>query len=432
MDREAKLLVWTAIIVAVVAMLIVQMWPRRRFREVVVTRRIAAPAERIWDAYVNEPDNPVSVAFHKAVSSVRTIGTDPRVLEIVGDASGGQGGSQTVVHAEILAEQRPCLSAVRFISVDGRPYPFGREQCEELRLTQEPDAVVATVTWRGELATLGQRWALGKRLTQYMDSLKEFSETGQSTAIPQARRSPWRSLALTVLAFGSFAFLFGWLVALILSIAIVIHEFGHWLAMRMTGQPKPRIMLVPFFGGAAVPNHPYKTQFDRAFVALAGAGFSLLPCLAFLLGAIALGLPDVAKLGIGLKTAQFSTGRGLLGLALIFAFLNALQLLPVLPLDGGHVLRSLIESTGARRARPVLLTLAIGGMAGFVVMGDYILAAILALGAMQAWHVGEVRQVARPMTGPGLAAVGVGYLVILGLHAGTAVYAMRVLGVGWG
>ena len=58
-----------------------------------------------------------------------------------------------------------------------------------------------------------------------------------------------------------------------------LHEFGHWIAMRFTGQPAPRIMLVPFFGGVTLANHPHKTLFRDAFCALMGAGVSALPSL---------------------------------------------------------------------------------------------------------------------------------------------------------
>ena len=113
-----------------------------------------------------------------------------------------------------------------------------------------------------------------------MDLLKDFCETGNGSVSDLSVQSPWKSLSLTTLAVASFILLFGWVFALILTIAIIIHEYGHWLAMRMTGQPKPRIMLIPFLGGVAVPNHPYKSQFDDAFVSLMGAGLSLIPCLA--------------------------------------------------------------------------------------------------------------------------------------------------------
>ena len=236
---------------------------------------------------------------------------------------------------------------------------------------------------------------------------------------------------MSALAFASFSLLFVLLFGLFLFAAIFIHEIGHWLAMRATGQPRPRIVLIPFFGGAAVPNHPYKTQFDHAFVALAGAGFSVLPCLGLLAVALALNTPEIAKAA---KMAPsdllwYENHRQWLLMVIVVAAVNALQLLPMLPLDGGHVLKTIMQSVAARRARIVLLVLAGLGFAGFAILGDYILAAFLAVGAMQAWHVGDETPDARPMGASGITAIGASYALILGIHGGVLVYSFRLLGV---
>lgn len=431
MDGHPKLFLWTAVVVGMVAVLIVQMWPYRRFREIVVSRLIAARPEHIWDAYSCDPDNPVSSGFHDTVESSELVSEDPKIVDLTVDASGRNGTHSTVVRTEILAEDRPYHMASRCLGVDDRPFPFGEENYEELRLEEDAGETVATITWRGEIATLGQYWAMRRFMTKTVKSLKSYCETGQGTMIPPTTRSPWRSLALTALAFGSFTFLFGWVAAIILSVAIVIHEFGHWVAMRLTGQPKPRIMLVPFFGGAAVPNHPHKSQFDDAFVSLMGAGISVVPCLALLAAAMLVGHPEFLEIGkLGKSGGPVIVfGPSLYMLASLIGLLNALQLLPVLPLDGGHVVRSLIESTNIRRARPILLGLAGTGIVAFLLLGDYILAAILALGAMQAWHLGTAKPTARPMGRAGMAVIGTAYILIFGIHAGAVVVTMRMLDI---
>lgn len=428
MDGDTKVFLWTAIVLVMIAVLIVQIWPRRRFRAFTADRRIAAPVERVWELIQVDLENPRNAAFNDTISDFAVLGTDPEITEIVVDSSGRHGTHHNVIRSETLDVDPPNYYASRIIAIDGKPHPFGPDQVWSMRLTHEDGATDVTLTWQGETSMLIQQLLVERRLRKYMDSLKSFCEIGEGTAVPKSERSPMVSLGLTALTFASFAYLLGWEVALILSLAIIIHEFGHWLAMRMTGQPNPRIMLIPFFGGVAIPNHPYKTQFDCAFVSLAGAGFSVLPCLFFLLSAFAVGIADGPVAGNKLQVL-FSTGRGLLVIAVLFGALNALQLLPLLPLDGGHVLRRVIESTNARRARPILLGLAVAGMAGFGVMGSYILAAILALGALQAWHIGTDHQVARPMGGPGIAAIGLGYILILAIHVSVAVYGARVLGI---
>ncbi len=431
MDSDAKLVLWTAVVVAVVAVVIVRAWPYRRFREISVQRRIAAPPQRIWDAYRCDPDDPVSAGFHDTVEHSYVVSENPKTVDLVVHSGDRSSPVEIVVRSEMLAEEPPYRMASRCLSVNGKPLPFGERNCEAFTQVQDGGEMMVTISWRGETATLGQHLGMRRFMTRTIDRLKSYCETGEGSMMPKPSRSPWKSLGLTMLAFGSFSFLFGWIAAIILSVAIVIHEFGHWLAMRMTGQPNPRIMLVPFFGGVAVPNKPYKSQFDDAFVSLMGAGISVVPCLALLGAAFLVGEPAYAEAP---KFGKFSgpglaVDRLLYLLASLVGLMNAVQLIPVLPLDGGHVLRSVIQSTSVRRARPILLGLTGTGMAGFAVLGDYVLVAILALGAMQAWYLGDEKPKAGPMGGAGIAAISIGYAVVFCVHAGAVVITMRVLGI---
>lgn len=428
MDGETRFFILAAIVVAMVSVGVVWLWPCRRFREFIFQRRVAAPSERIWDSFVDNPDNPLSAAFNDTVVSTKTVSNEPKIVETISDVSGRHGTHFSVTHSEVLVADRPNRYASRALQVDNQHLPFGRDGSMELRLDRDQDCVAATLTWRGEIGTLGQYWLVHRVLNRYMDSLKTFSETGQGHANPLAKRSRWKSTAITALAIASFAFLFGWAFAFIFVIAIVIHEYGHWLAMRMTGQPKPRVMLVPFLGGIAIPNHPYKTEFHHAFVALAGAGLSLVPCLALLWGAIALGVPDFPKMAkTAMSDAPISQGVALLRITYVVAMINGLQLLPVLPLDGGQVMRCLVESTNPRRLRPILLALAVAGIAGSVYSGYHILALFLVFGAVQSWQLGNFKSTARPMGAAGLLVTSLGYVAIIGIYTGIVIYAKQVL-----
>ena len=428
MDGETRFIVLAVVVAAMVAFGVIQLWPYRRFREFKFHRRIAASGERIWDSYVDNVDNPLSAAFNDTIVSTRTVSNEPKVVEVVSDVSGRHGTHFSVTHAEVIAADRPHRYATRLLQVDNQRLPFGRDTQMELRLEPDRDCMSATLTWRGETATWGQHWQARRILDRYMTALKTFCETGEGHAQPLAKRSTWKSLGMTALAIASFAFLFGWAFAVILVIAVVIHEFGHWLAMRMTGQPKPRVMLVPFVGGVAIPNHPYKTEFDHAFVALAGAGLSLLPCLALLWGSIALGVPDFPKTAksavSGIVTAPSVV---LMKITYVVALMNGLQLLPVMPLDGGQVVRSMVESTSAHRVRPALLVLAGAGIAGSILTGYHLLALFLVFGAVQSWQIGNYRSTARPMAAAGLATTIFSYVAIVAIYAGIVIYAKQFM-----
>ncbi|WP_247557526.1 hypothetical protein [Bradyrhizobium sp. 138] len=96
--------------------------------------------------------------------------------------------------------------------------------------------------------------------------------------------------------------------------------------MLMTGVGVHGIYLIPFFGGAVIPKTAYRCEGRLGFIALMGPGFSLIPTL-------------------GLFAMYQTTGKiELLEAAQMFAIINAANLLPIYPLDGGLILNALVGS----------------------------------------------------------------------------------------
>jgi Zn-dependent protease len=139
-------------------------------------------------------------------------------------------------------------------------------------------------------------------------------------------------LVVSAAALLSFWYLFGWKLGLLLSAVIVLHEAGHVAAMLMVGVGVRGIYLIPFFGGAAVPKTAYRTEGRLGFIALMGPGLSLIPTLGLLAMFRATG-------DIDLRQA-----------AEMFAIINAANLLPIYPLDGGLILNALIGSVNRKSA----------------------------------------------------------------------------------
>jgi Zn-dependent protease len=134
------------------------------------------------------------------------------------------------------------------------------------------------------------------------------------------------------MAIMSFWYLFGWKLGLLLSVVIVVHEAGHVAAMLMAGVGVRGIYLIPFFGGAAVPKTAYRTEGRLGFIALMGPGLSLIPT-------------------FGLLALFQSTGNIDLRQAVeMFAIINAANMLPIYPLDGGLILNALIGSVNRKSA----------------------------------------------------------------------------------
>lgn len=149
------------------------------------------------------------------------------------------------------------------------------------------------------------------------------------------------------LTFASFFALFGASAAAMLIALILIHEVGHVVGMRWAGIPVKGIYFVPFFGGVAVSADRYRSEVERGLVALMGPGFSLLTTALFV------------------WLAAQSNDSTLRQLALMSAALNGFNLLPLMPLDGGHVVQSLMSRfpPGLTRALNILALIAGGALA---------------------------------------------------------------------
>ncbi len=121
----------------------------------------------------------------------------------------------------------------------------------------------------------------------------------------------------------AYSWLFSVQFALALIACLVIHEYGHIRAMRYFGMPTKGIYLIPFVGGLAVGGERVNTRWQTVVIAIMG------PCFGLLLSLICL-------LAYWISAEPFFAG-----LAAFNALLNLFNLLPILPLDGGHILKSI-------------------------------------------------------------------------------------------
>lgn len=117
---------------------------------------------------------------------------------------------------------------------------------------------------------------------------------------------------------------------LILIGVLLLHELGHWLAMRIFGYQNTSIFFLPFFGAAASGRKEDATVTEKVIVLLAG------PLPGLLLG-VALGIAMQNSGNFYYNPTAFS-GVGFL------IILNLINLLPILPLDGGKVVNLLLFS----------------------------------------------------------------------------------------
>lgn len=172
-----------------------------------------------------------------------------------------------------------------------------------------------------------------------------FLVKGFTTLIKGAKLLKFAFAAAT---FASYTYLFTWKFALMVLIAIGFHESGHVWAMKKTGMKTKGFYFIPFLGGAAIASEPHKTHADQAFVAIMGPvwGFAL----------------AVVTYGVYLVTGQPLFAA----VASWMALVNLFNLLPVNPLDGGQLMRTITFSVhGAVGLIFLGLSIIVGAMAAF-------------------------------------------------------------------
>ena len=146
------------------------------------------------------------------------------------------------------------------------------------------------------------------------------------------------------------ALIFGVYFMPIAVIAIAVHEYGHVLAYRMIGHRDPKFMLMPL-GGVAYSSDQYHSNRDMFFVAIMGPGFSLA---LMVIAIVAAELLRGVAIGSGFNT--IFPAHYAITAAVWIGFLNAINLLPIYPLDGGRALQSIASVAGPRRMRSIMMT----------------------------------------------------------------------------
>ncbi|MDQ6874333.1 MAG: M50 family metallopeptidase [Actinomycetota bacterium] len=161
------------------------------------------------------------------------------------------------------------------------------------------------------------------------------------------------------------------------AVAVLVHELGHAVAARYAGA-HPSIELYGFGGVTTFENPPGGLSRARSVViSIAG------PATGVVLGCLLLLLRRQAGLGAG---GGIGAGNGTLAAyaveAGVFVTLGwgLLNLLPILPLDGGNVLAALLPGPPQRQYRlAAAVSVAVAAIAGgLALLGGWIYPAILA------------------------------------------------------
>lgn len=146
-------------------------------------------------------------------------------------------------------------------------------------------------------------------------------------------------------------------IALLVAV-VLFHELGHWLGMRLFGFQDVKMFFIPFFGAAVSGRNVGAVAWKEALVLLMG------PMPGLVLGCVLL-----------MRTA-FEPSHTLSSAGLLLVALNAFNLLPLTPLDGGRLFQLLVFS------RHRLLEIAFTAFAGLALLGMAILSGAWVMGVL--------------------------------------------------
>lgn len=162
---------------------------------------------------------------------------------------------------------------------------------------------------------------------------------------------------------------YSWLFSIEFAIALIFclvwHEYGHIKAMKYFGMKTKGIYLIPFVGGLAVSDEKINTRWQNVVISIMGPFFGLILAIACLVG---YWITDIEILA---------------GLATFSAFINIFNLLPILPLDGGHVLKSIAFSVNSKIGLAVCILGAALGVYISYYFGLALLGFFLAIGSIE-------------------------------------------------
>ena len=163
--------------------------------------------------------------------------------------------------------------------------------------------------------------------------LAKFGGKLLAVAIKLVKALKVGKVALASLSFAAYASMFTWRFALLIMGSLAFHELGHIWAMHKCGMKIRGIYFIPLLGAAAVTEDAYPSREVESFVALAGPVWGLSLALA------------TAGVYLVTQSPVYAAAAGWMSM------INLFNLLPINPLDGGRVAKSVFFSIHQRAGK---------------------------------------------------------------------------------
>lgn len=403
---------WVFILVAVVAalsMLLVFNWrrPVALHRAVVINR----PADEIWTS-IDYLSGDLSWQQHFERAEVDDEGRVHAHYSLKRDDGSKVGWN---LQFDVIEREIGKSIKLRRAGIEGMSK---NDRLLELDIVLEPQQ-------NGTRVTIEEQWgprSLTGFVLAHMDAasmlarLKSSIETGNAT--PKGSKG-WTSAVISgaslLATAAAFSLLLGWEIGFIFVGLLVLHELGHLISFRMIGQPWGKIIFMPFLGGVAVSRVPHLRLADDAFCAIMGAGLSVVALVpAIIVTTWQVSSPTIVQVAYVI--------------AAIAGALNLLNLLPVFPLDGGRVLRAVMQSVMPKHVRVAMFAVAGIVAIGGVYLHNPVLVAIAVVAFFQSTRLGPATDGVALMKPYGASVMCAAYLSLVMVHGVAAVTFWPALG----
>lgn len=264
---------------------------------------------------------------------------------------GSMAGWQQLFWNNALVSQLDATSETE----DARTHQFQLQAGEQVlacrldvKVQWQPFVMEYRATVNGEVVSQGSRNT--KDIEQQVPEIapkpeKRFSLIGLvSLGMKALKSAKLIKVVLASASLAAYSWLFSIQFALALIACLMFHEYGHIRAMKYFGMKTKGIYLIPFLGGLALSDEKINTRWQDVVISIMGPFFGLILSLIF-------------------TVLYWVTGEMFFaGLAVFNALLNLFNLLPILPLDGGHVLKSISFSMNSLLGIVLCAAAAVGGV----------------------------------------------------------------------
>jgi Zn-dependent protease len=194
------------------------------------------------------------------------------------------------------------------------------------------------------IVALGAKfWAVIKGAVLFLPKLKLLTTAGTA-----------------LVSVAAYALFWGWSFAVGFVVLLFVHEMGHVIQLRREGLKASAPMFIPFFGAVVMAKSLGENALAEARVGLAG--------------------PVLGTIGAGvcLAIAEAANSDLLRALAYIGFFLNLINLVPLVPFDGGRAMAAMA---------PGMWFVGLGAMVALLlVTGNVFLLIFIVLGGMETWR----------------------------------------------